>query len=417
MNADVTPISARLQFANERLAVEETFSSRLQLDSSRTGKQRHLFVDNVRFWSMFAIVGIHSLVFFDIIGKVSPRLTEAATAPIKFGTIAFFLISGFLLGERVQTCRPVEYLGRRFQKVFLPWLCWLSLLVTLLLITDVFHHRLLLPNSINALSIIATKFFWCATTTAFWFVPNLFVGLCILILFRRHLHDLRLGAALLAVNLFYVINIYTLWVPSHHTRAVFGFVFHLWLGAYAAHHLTSLTGWISRIRTGALVAMTLLTCLISFGESRILDHLKSPDPCNTLRFSNQIFSITVVLLLLKIRRATWPPFIDVPRHTFGIYLSHSLVLDIVLAVIKRVLMRTTANPFLNSDSGSLLFWIVVTVVTYSICLIITKAAAAEPRLQWLVGLGSTAATPKTSSRLAAASELHTSYSAAEISFK
>jgi peptidoglycan/LPS O-acetylase OafA/YrhL len=70
--------------------------------------ERHIFVDNVRFLSMIGIVAIHSATVVFVTGNVHPMLIAALLAPQKFGTIGFFLISGFLLGERLDRCRPLE---------------------------------------------------------------------------------------------------------------------------------------------------------------------------------------------------------------------------------------------------------------------------------------------------------------------
>jgi len=361
--------------------------------------ERHIFVDNVRFWSMVGIVAIHSASVFIVIENTHPLLIAALVAPAKFGTIGFFLISGFLLGERLDRCRPMEYLGRRLQKVFLPWLFWLSLLAVTLMAADVIHHRVTLAFAIDSLRFIGLTYSRCVTETAFWFVPNLLLSLCVLLLFRRHLNDLRLGAALLAINLFYVVNIYTLWLPSSHAKAMFGFVFYLWLGTYASHHFGSVTQWVSRIGIRVFAVLAVLTGLVAFGEACVLSHLKSPDPNNSLRLSNQVFSIVMVLLILKLGRAAWPRFINVRSETFGIYLSHTLVLYVGLSAAKRMLLETLPGSLLNSYAGGLALWLIVTALTYSVCVAFTKAVVGRSYLRWMVGARSTEVRPKSTPRL------------------
>jgi surface polysaccharide O-acyltransferase-like enzyme len=371
--------------------------------------ESHLFVDNVRFLSMIGIVAMHSTAVFCLTGNIHPLLIAAILTPLKFSTIGFFLISGFLLGERLERCRPMEYFGRRLEKVFLPWLFWVSLLVVARLTRDVIRHRVTLPFTIEALPIIGREYFQCATSTAFWFVPNLLVALCVLLMFRRYLNDLRLGAGLLAINLFYVVNIYTLWLPSLHSKALFGFVFYLWLGTYASRHLGNIALWVSQVGMVVLVGLAVLTGLIAIGEACVLNHLQSPDPNNSLRLSNQIFSIVMVLLIFKLGRTTWPRFVEVRSQTFGIYLSHTLVLDIVLSVTKRRLLEALPGPLLNSYAGGLGLWVMVTAVTYSICVAVTKAVVGLPYLQWIVGASSTEARPKSVRRLATATDPQSFY--------
>jgi membrane-bound acyltransferase YfiQ involved in biofilm formation len=344
---------------------------------------RHLFVDNVRFWSMLAIVGIHCVQILGVTGIKRASLQQAIEMPLKFGTIAFFLISGFLLGERIQTCSPVEYLSRRLRKVFLPWFFWVSILVAARLIFDFKDHQ---PGLHISILSIAHRYHVSAMNTPFWFVPNLLVSLCVLLFFRRHLYDLRLGGALLAINLVYVVNIYALWFPNSHVRAWFGFVFYLWLGSYASRHIERLKHWVSGISMSAWLGIVAVTGVVAFGEACLLIHLKDLDPGNTLRFSNQIFSIVVVLFLLKVERATWPKFVDVPRHTFGIYLSHYIVLLVVVKFMIRTAFMSVAKEVLGSAAG-LVLWAIVLSVTYTSALMITKAIAISGSFEWMVGLG------------------------------
>jgi membrane-bound acyltransferase YfiQ involved in biofilm formation len=348
-------------------------------------ESRHLFVDNVRFWSMVAIVSIHGITMGNI-GGVPPSFVEALMTPWKFGTIAFFLTSGFLLGERIEKCSPWSYLGRRLQRVFLPWLVWISVLTSILIASDVIHHRTALDAGMGVA--IWKKFYACLTATSFWFVPNLFVGLTILLIFRRHLRNLRLGAALLAIDLVYVANIYARWWQTSHTKAVFGFVFYLWLGSYASLHYKKIALWTSRIRMKILVSLALLAGLAAFAEARWLDHLGSADPCNTLRLTNQFFSIVVVFILLKLRRATWPGFVNVRNHTFGIYLSHTIILILlcdVFSIISQRFYGTSADVLTTSLAVGIAGKIVFTAVTYILSLAVAKAFSANGSLQWVVG--------------------------------
>ncbi len=75
---------------------------------------------------MLSIVVVHSEIAFNLFKRAHWQLPLAVIAPFKFGTIGFFLISGFLLGERVDRRNPFEYFGRRLKRVFLPWLMWLA---------------------------------------------------------------------------------------------------------------------------------------------------------------------------------------------------------------------------------------------------------------------------------------------------
>ena len=360
------------------------------ISGSRAGArgpgQEHLFVNNVRFWSMLAIIAMHSCAILVNTGRASAMSLRGMMTPFKFGTIAFFLASGFLLGERMEACAPVEYLRRRLEKIFVPWTVWLSLLVFFFLGAKVVEHRVTLRFDMATAAVIAHKYYDCTFMTAFWFVPNLLLSLAILLLFRRYLRSAWFGAMFLAVDVFYSLNVYAVWMRTHHTEAMLGYVFYLWLGTYAARHFGRLNAWIERTPASVLVGVTIAAGLLAYQEAALLEHLGSADPLNTLRLSNQIFSVAVVLLLLKVRKATSPGFVDVRRHTFGIYLSHSMVQIVLVSVLADALAHHPVAWILDTAMGRLGLWLAVTGMTYGASLAITKWIDRRPRLRWAIGM-------------------------------
>ena len=294
---------------------------------------------------MLAIITIHCSGTITTIGFNS-KLGIALVTPFKFATIGFFLISGFLLGERVDRRNPVEYFMRRFRRVFVPWLFWYGMMCT----TVVAIQELTGGNYVNR-GIIWTA---CSLARAilinssFWFVPNLLLGIATLLICRRYLYSLKLGIALLAVNLVYVVNIYTLWFRSGHGEALFGFVFYLWLGSYAAQNFERISHSLARIPTATLVATSLIAGIAAYWESNLLSTFGRSDPLNTLRLSNQVFSISMVLLIFKFDGSTWPRFIDVRRHTFGLYLSHSIVLLFLMSFLQRWTVPVSGSIYVRA---------------------------------------------------------------------
>ncbi|WP_263385926.1 acyltransferase family protein [Granulicella arctica] len=363
------------------------------LVSSRTAQVGwHVFVDNVRFWSMLAIIAIHATGAFDLVNAPS-SWKDALKVPLKFGTVGFFLISGFLLGERLQTSRRTHYFGRRVKKVFLPWLIWVTVFITYTISLDLLHHRFVLSLH-NLLPVLFGRLRDCLLSTSFWFVPNLLLALLVLLALRRYLYDIRLGLVLLAVHLFYVVNIYRLWIPSSHLEALFGFVFDLWLGSFASKHIVKMTQWISEISLNTMVALTLVSLTMAYAETLLLVHLHSVDPSNTLRFTNQIYSIMVVLFLMKIPTASWPRFVNVRRDTFGLYLTHSIVMDLCCKACRRIPPFLTARLHMNQGEEGVFLWILVLVLTYTGSLLITRVLASSPETQWLVGAEFPVPTPR-----------------------
>ena len=343
-------------------------------------------MDNVRFWSMFAVVAIHSSAIFAMSGHPRPNLNRLLLTPFKFGTIAFFLMSGFLAGCGLETAHPLQYMGRRIQRIFLPWTFWVTAMIVGLIVTDLVHHRIVLGANRTFVSDLGSQTFYTLTSTAFWFVPNLLVSLGILLLFRKVHNDLRFGAALFAISLFYAVNIYAAWLPSAHTEALLGFVFYLWLGAFAARKQEKFDSWLEGVSFFQLMLGVLATGLLAYGEAQLLHHLHVLDATNSLRLSNQLFSIAAVLLIYKFPKATWPSFVNVRKNTFGIYLSHSLVLSCLWRVMKMHTLAPAVQSLASTTRGCLILWATVLFAAYTLSLLLTKVLVRQESLRWLVGL-------------------------------
>ena len=297
--------------------------------------QKHLFVHAVRFWSMLAIVALHSFLIYDLQARsvgFRPSFTlECGLQVFKFATIGFFLISGFLMGERLPQYGALKYFKRRLQNVGTPWLFWFSICVvtTVLRTTMVqgYGWRALTGQSWGLLN----QVYLALNYTAFWFVPNLLLALACLLILRRWIDSLWVGVLFGSFTALYCVNIYQGWFQSRHTSALLGFVFFLWLGAWASRHYQKFKAWLETVPASVLITGVLVTFALSLWEAHILLP-KCPEPLdefNTLRPSNILFSVAVTLAVMRIPRRSWPKFINPEASTYGIYLAHSLMISII----------------------------------------------------------------------------------------
>ena len=353
------------------------------------GRTTYLVVDNVRFWSMAAIVAMHGL-FFAWKGAALSRTAIGLITILKFGTVGFFVISGFLLGDRVRTSHPAAYLMRRVNKVFVPWSFWFTLMVGVSV--WLFHSHsgkpVMFHMNLDEVRIFGQQVGETLLLSSFWFVPNLLLGICVLLLFRRVLFRKELGGVLLAVNLFYAVNIYGRWIESRHTEALLGYVFFLWMGSYAAHHYAAFQVWLEKVRWKTLIGVAALGVVASFGEEMWLVHLHSADPMNTLRVSNLVMSMPLLLAMAKAKRCVWPSFVDVRRNTFGIYLTHWMILAGCWHVGAHVLLMTGTSYLQIGLRGRLVFAVALFFATYGISLWLTRTLAGSRSVAWMVGAGS-----------------------------
>jgi hypothetical protein len=327
-------------------------------------------------------------VAFSIAGfSASEGLERGLRQPVSFDVIGFFLISGFLMEEGLTRRPPAEYLMRRMQRIFAPWLFWYLLFFAILLSNDALHGRLG-PLSWREEALFALhRLLYCLFSSAYWFVPNLLIALCVLLACRRFLFDRRLGGVLLALSLFYGLYLYTHWIPfQDHTEALFGFVFYLWLGGWAARNFAATHAWSTRISMPTLIAFGTLAGLAALVESGVLFAAGNPRPMNSLRICNQAYSIVLVLAIFKLRKPVWPRVVNVRVATFGIYLTHIIVLWPLTCIVRRLMGEAVAGrAWAGAAATGVCLSLGFFVVTYGCSFSLTRWLLNRPRLRWMVG--------------------------------
>ena len=343
---------------------------------------------------MAAVVALHCVGVLPPLCGIngSSRLIYALGQPFKFGTIGFFLISGFLMGEGLSRSSSSAYLTRRLKRVFAPWLVWFALYAALSLAHHVVTGRLSM-DSLDGFRMIPGLVRIDLFSTAYWFVPNLMIAVSVLLLCRRFLYDPRLGCALLGLSLFYGVNAYSQWIPiQNHSEAFLGFAFYLWLGAWTAKHFAAFMAWIARIPLLALLVLAVLTGLAAFGEAEVLTDRGA---MNTLRISNQIYSVLAVLAIFKARGGLWPRALNVRASTFGIYLTHSVVLALLINLSKPIpLQRVMGNAGIPAEAYAIVLLPGSFIATYLGSLAITQLLLRYPYLCWMVGGSKLGGSPK-----------------------
>jgi peptidoglycan/LPS O-acetylase OafA/YrhL len=345
-------------------------------------RPNHVFVDAARFWSMLGVVALHAVESFGLFVPAKAMLGLPVTCFFKFGTIGFFLISGFLLGERVDTVAALPYLARRLKTLLIPWGFWFSICVAYFVVADMLHHRSALTSTAVWFQVVVSHASAILFESSFWFVPNLAFGLCVLLAFRRYLYQLWFGLVLLAISFVYAANIYGRWFSSAHTTALLGFVSFLWLGSFAARNFTQFSGFMEKVRIQVVIALCVLGFLASVGEAYLLSSLYPADSVNSLRLSNQVFSVFIALLVFKVKTPSWPAFVNVRQSTFGLYLIHWFPMHLAvmgcMAFIRRGLQPSVPVAFLMCA--------VVFAVAYGACLLAAAWLASKNNLRWTIGL-------------------------------
>lgn len=200
------------------------------LVTNTPAKRNYDFIDTIRCIAMIFIVSEHSIYFerTDFHPTGYKELFYIATIQLsKFGTICFFMLAGFLIGDKFVDYTPGQYLKRRVNNTIWPWLFWSLLFVFEPNIDALISYHTLIPHY-DGTSYWLVLWDRLETTylyTIYWFIPNFLFCITLLLIFKRFLYNYWFGAVLFLFVIFYTVNIYYAWIPSGHTIAILGFVF------------------------------------------------------------------------------------------------------------------------------------------------------------------------------------------------
>lgn len=348
---------------------------------------KYSFVDFIRFWAMLSIIYIHTLQASNVVFNMQENLLSLGylydwlQLPLKFGTVCFYIISGFLLGDKLLNSSPVTFLRRRLNNTLKPYFVSLVLFVLWLSL-----RHLLGPQAQINISYYFNGFLLDFKETllysSYWFIWNFFVALSIIILFRKFLFTAIFPVLLLATTLFYSANIYLKLFETEHTTAVFGFVFYLWLGVFLHRHQKQLKQFIDKTPLSIFILIALAFVMLNQLEANLLYKIQSTDPQNTLKISNQLFSLCMFLILMKISDIGVPGFFNPRKETFGIYLYHMF-----FVVLFARLIKYTPLKFVTEERNAVFIiaiFIVYFVFTYLGAIQLVKVLNKTP-LAWMIG--------------------------------
>jgi surface polysaccharide O-acyltransferase-like enzyme len=344
----------------------------------------YLFVSNVRFLAMISIVWVHTVGFWGTATTSVAYLQVIVIQVMKFGTIGFFLISGYLLGEGLTRTSPSKYFYRRVKAVLVPWIFWSCVWFAFAMFQDP-----LLGGGLRGLELslheLAQKYLtFVFLRSAYWFIPNFFFCLALVLALYRRVPDYLQGAIFVACSVFYGVNVYLKVIPEGHTSALFGFVLYLWLGLIAHKYREVWGRWLEKISWGRLSIYAGVAVIFALGEIHALRKLGTADEYNTLRLSNQAFSVLVVMLIVKCKRPLFPRAIDVRGETFGIFLIHSILWQLFMTLRDRILDATRLE-IRGMGVLPILMGLATVATIYLLSLLLTKLLRRVPYLTWTIG--------------------------------
>lgn len=360
--------------------------TKLSNSNINTQKINYAFIDSLRFISMIGIVMEHSSFFFVAkFNTLSEKIVQILSLQVfKFGTIIFFLLAGFLIGDKFTTYSTKEYLQRRAQNTLKPWLFWVIILLLTTYLDIIVKNIKYGDNILSNITFktVLSDFGNIVFNTSYWFIPNFLLCITILLLFRKYLYSVRLGIALLLLSLFYSVNLYIDLIPTSHTTALFGFIFYLWLGVQINKYYEQFKSFVDNTSIALVFILLIFAFFLSSLESYYLLKLLPTDPFNTLRITNIIYSLLSFIFLYKLGSKIQIKRFNPSILTFGIYLIHQILVFRLMPLILRPLHISLENKSAYYVlSIQLLTFFIVYIGSILIVSIINKI----PKARWLIG--------------------------------
>lgn len=355
------------------------------------------FVNWIRFVAMLSIVYEHCL---DINDPNTPAaevslnpnvhfvnsLSQAQAMPwivqpMKFGTICFFLISGYLLGKHLTSDQtPWTYYRRRLRVVGIPFLIAFGLYF----LKHLGVYGLLIGRydlSMLTAEFVQNKIWMLLFMSAYWFIFSFLIALGLFFVFWRHSNTALFGWITGAIAVFYGLNVYLGWIEQRHNLAMPAYLFYLWLGVWLSRH-ENVIAYIQRMPNRWLIGSVVLWLCVAIVESRYLWNIDSVSPFNTLRLSNQLFSVAFFALLLKndfSGKLTW---LNPRSESFGIYLYHLYFIEAlsILSTYFSFMLYSVNYTGLELAGITVLRWLII----YTLTLLFVKLINMT-RFKWLLG--------------------------------
>ncbi|WP_155296247.1 acyltransferase family protein [Spirosoma rigui] len=355
------------------------------------------FVNWIRFVAMLSIVYEHCLDLHDPNtpanyvnlnpnGHFVENISQAQAMPwivqpMKFGTICFFLISGYLLGKHLTSDQsPWSYYRRRLRVVGIPFLIafglyFLKHLGVYGLLIGRYDLSMLTPDFIQ------NKIWITLFMSSYWFIFSFLIALGLFFVFWRHSDSTLYGLVTGLIAVFYSVNIYFGWIEQRHNLAMPAYLFYLWLGVWLSRHENVIT-YIQKMPNKWLVGSVVLFLCLAVVESKYLWSINSVSPFNTIRLSNQLFSMSFFALLLKNDFSSKLVWLNPRSESFGIYLYHLYFIEAfsIFSTYFSFMLYSVDYTGLALAGITILRWIII----YTLTLMFVKLVN-QTRFRWLLG--------------------------------
>jgi len=334
----------------------------------------------IRFFSIACIVWGHSVFILEQHAYTNWYYQALQSVLIqlgKTGTILFFIISGFFLSDKVEGFSIIGYLKYRKYSLILPWFFFMSIAALI----QTFQELMLEPKGtvtvysafIDAIDYFKGVIFY----GAYWFIPVSIISALLLIVLKKHLNKMWLGALLAGITTFYSINLHYSWVSTNHTKAFLGYAFFMWLGIMIKRNIGRADKLINNFSWKLLIPLVSLLFVLACLEGFTLHHTICVDPYASIRFSNILLCLLLFIMLIKTSRMQWMDMFNPQANVYGIYLVHCIIIIAFFPGLSTLINRSSlvANLYVLV-AIQVLFYAVVMIVTYAIVMILNDSPLA-----------------------------------------
>jgi hypothetical protein len=297
-------------------------------------------------------------------------------------TVIFFIVYGILIHSKLQAYNLHLYINERARSIYFPWIfivCFNAILIMLhrlplleLWYTRDFDQFILSTYAIMNGLLIHGRY---------WFVVTYFIGMVILILFKKYTENIFFGLCLGIITLFYGLNFHLGLVDTQHSKAVLAYTFFIWLGFPIHRNWNYIISFAQQLNWKFLIAGLFLMFCIACYEGLTLSESGVNDPFESNRLSNITFSIIFFLFLLKIGAIQIINNLNPRKIVFGIYLINSIVV-LELSILLNEYFHELGHLNIWSLLGlQFIYFLVILLVTYLIVNTLKKSI-----LQWMIGV-------------------------------
>lgn len=322
--------------------------------------ERNYAIDYFKFWAIFFIVCIHTKPFRGtmVLGVEGEDIHFLINTFARFGVPFFFIVSGFLFGQKLLTTgNRKEYFTRYFSKIvklFVYWYLFYVLYGLVLRIVSALGEGLsieaaILPYLNSFIGLNELVFFIAygdgggPGSYHLWYLPALLWSILTVFVFSTYN---KLNVLLGISIVLHVIGLFGQtysgivdWEFFNSTvisrGAVFFGLFYTTLGCWIAFHYDWIRGKVDQVHSSVFILLFAIFSVTQIGERTVATMYWSEEIKGVDFFLSTIF-LTVSLFLFVIKNGhigKGSLLSKVGKNAVGIYVAHTLFVDLTFMML------------------------------------------------------------------------------------